>query len=60
MKTVEPITWETYKPLEFPCVRCGEAEAEFIVTIDNFNLPLCPACAELPEGELVPRKEVER
>jgi len=45
-KTLEPITWKTCRPDSFPCMICGEREAEWFYRYSPWNLPVCGECAK--------------
>jgi hypothetical protein len=54
-KTIEPITWSTWEPLnrQFPCLKCLKENATVIVKIRPWELPLCAKCAKIPEKQLL-------
>ena len=45
-KTLEPIIWKTFRPASFPCMICGENEAEWFYKYGPWTLPVCAKCAE--------------
>lgn len=54
-KTVTPIPWRKKPPKHFPCLQCRSGrEATLVVTIMEYNLNLCPVCAQLPADVLIP------
>ena len=54
--TIEPIEWKFSRPTNFPCFKCKQKEAEWIVKVRGpggmLTLPLCQGCMGVTAQDL--------